>query len=59
MNSEASVKEITKSVWGASPAGSTHAKHHRKGTKEFFESFSNSPRKHDSVSLNLTSLTTF
>ena len=38
MNSEASVKEITKSVWGASPAGSTHAKHHSKGTKEFFES---------------------
>lgn len=36
MNSE-TIKEATKAVWGTTPAGSTYAQGHTKGTKEFFQ----------------------
>ncbi len=37
MHNNLSIKEATKSVWGASPAGSSYAKEYAKGTKEFFQ----------------------
>ena len=38
MNTNETIKEATKSVWGASPAGWTYGEGHQKGTKEFFQS---------------------
>lgn len=37
MKQQSSIKEATKNVWGASPAGTTHAKDLKPGTKAFFE----------------------
>lgn len=37
METNETIKEATKSVWGASPAGWTHAMQYNKGTKEFFD----------------------
>lgn len=37
MAQKSSIKEATKNVWGASPAGTTHAKDLKPGTKTFFE----------------------
>ena len=41
------IKEHSKAVWGASPAGSSHAKEFQKGTKEFFETVLNKRFSHE------------
>ncbi len=37
MRQQSNIKEATKNVWGANPAGTTHAKDLKPGTKAFFE----------------------
>ncbi|MFT6765625.1 MAG: 2-polyprenyl-3-methyl-5-hydroxy-6-metoxy-1,4-benzoquinol methylase [Alteromonas naphthalenivorans] len=37
MKQQSDIKEATKNVWGANPAGWTHAKEENPGTKAFFE----------------------
>jgi len=41
VSNEQQIKETTKLVWGASPAGTAYAEGHTKGTKEFFTSVIN------------------